>query len=127
MLEKKFYGERVRRYTDMMARVLYDAYLRLDAERETRSMHSPVPGDVDIMSWTQNWPDTRCGFDRVIRNVSTSEQTDVVMDRVLGMVLIYHAGQFVRRLDHPGENFWNAVRERRLPGATDDEAWLHLS
>lgn len=126
MLEKTFYGERVRRYTDMMARVLYDAYGRLDTDRERHRLHSPAPGDVDILSWPQHWPDTRCGFDRILRNASTCEQTDVVVDNVLGTVYVYHAGRFARRLEQPGDSFWAAVRDRALPAATDDEAWLLL-
>ncbi|HSJ05325.1 MAG TPA: hypothetical protein VK936_01400 [Longimicrobiales bacterium] len=127
MLEKRFYGERVRRYTDMMARVLYDAYGRLDAEREKRGMDAPAPGDVDILSWSQSWPDACCGFDRPIKDALPSEQTDVVIDNRLGIVYVYHAGQLARWLHHPGESFWTAVRERRLPAAVDEEAWLQLT
>ena len=69
MLEKRFYGERVRRYTDKMARVLYDAYLKIDADRRDRGQPHPAPEEVDIISWPQTWPDARCGFDEVLRDV----------------------------------------------------------
>lgn len=126
MLEKRFYGERVRRYTDKMAHVLYDAYTRMDAEHEAREMSPPTPEEVDLLSWPQTWPDDHCGFDRPLKDVYPSEQTDVVIDSRLGTVYIYHAGHFARRLDSPGEAFWAAVRDRRLPGASDEEAWVHL-
>lgn len=127
MLEKRFYGERVRRYTDKMARVLYDAYLKMDREREDRDMPHPTPDEVDILSWPQTWPDARCGFEKPLRDVFASEQTDVVMDTRLGTVYVYHAGHFARQLDNPGDAFWAAVRERTLPGAIDEDAWRALA
>jgi hypothetical protein len=128
MLEKRFYGERVRRYVDKMAHVLYDAYVKMDAEHLEKDLSPPTPEEVDIVSWPQSWPDARCGFDRPLKDVyPQSEQTDVVIDNRIGTVFVYHAGHFARRLDSPGDAFWNAVRDRRLPGAADEEAWLALS
>ncbi|MGH7465797.1 MAG: hypothetical protein ACREK1_11525 [Longimicrobiales bacterium] len=126
MLEKRFYGERVRRYTDKMAHVLYDAYLRMDKERDALGMAHPTPGEVDLLSWPQTWSDTRCGFAKPLKDVYSSEQTDVVIDTLVGTAFIYHAGQFAHQLVKPGEAFWNAVRDRNLPGAIDDEAWQRL-
>ncbi|HEX6306549.1 MAG TPA: hypothetical protein VFZ69_00100 [Longimicrobiales bacterium] len=126
MLEKRFYGERVRRYTDKMARVLYDAYLKMDEDREARNLAHPTPEEVDILSWPQTWPDARCGFDKPLKDVFASEQTDVVMDSRLDTVYVYHAGHFVHRIEKPGDAFWNAVRERRLPGAVESEEWRRL-
>jgi hypothetical protein len=127
MLEKRFYGERVRRYTDKMAHVLYDAYLKMHDEHEARQISPPAPEEVDLLSWPQSWPDENCGFDHPLKDVYPSEQTDVVIDNRLGTIYVYHAGHFARRLEQPGEAFWKAVRNRRLPGASDDEAWLQLS
>ena len=127
MLEKRFYGERVRRYTDKMARVLYDAYLKMDKEREDRDMPHPTPEEVDILSWPQTWPDARCGFEKPLRDVFASEQTDVVMDTRLGTVYVYHAGHFAHRLENPSDAFWAAVRERKLPGAVEEAAWNDLA
>ena len=126
MYEKRFYGERVRRYTDKMARVLYDAYMKIDRERETQGLPSPAPEEVDILSWPQTWPDARCGFAEPLYNVYPSEQTDVVMDSRTDTVYVYHAGSFVRRVERPGPAFWDAVRERALPGQTDTDAWQRL-
>jgi hypothetical protein len=123
MLEKRFYGERVRRYTDKMAHVLYDAYLKIDTAREAANLPHPTPEEIDILSWPQTWPDANCGFDRPLRDVYRSEQTDVVIDNRTGTVYVYHAGHFAREVASPGEPFWVAVRERRLPGAADESAW----
>lgn len=126
MLEKRFYGERVRRYTDKMAHVLYDAYLRMDTERDAQKLPHPTPEDVDILSWPQTWPDARCGFDKPLNNVYASEQTDVVIDSRLGTAYVYHAGHFARSIARPADAFWAAVRERTLPGAVDERAWARL-
>ena len=126
MLEKRFYGERVRRYTDKMAHVLYDAYRRMDKQRDAQKLPHPTPEDVDILSWPQTWPDARCGFDKPLNNVYASEQTDVVIDSRLGTAYVYHAGQFARTIARPGDAFWAAVRERSLPGAVAESAWARL-
>lgn len=126
MLEKRFYGERVRRYTDKMAHVLYDAYLRMDRERDGQEMAHPTPDEVDILSWPQTWPDARCGFEKPLRNVYSSEQTDVVTDNRIGTAYVYHAGQFARRVANPNDAFWSAVRDRKLPGAVEEAAWQAL-
>lgn len=127
MLEKRFYGERVRRYTDKMARVLYDAYLKIDQDREARHLPHPSPEEVDIISWPQTWPDERCGFEEPLRDVYRSEQTDVVIDNRRDTVYVYHAGFFARRVENPGEAFWEAVRARALPGKVDEAAWRRLA
>ena len=49
MLEKRFYGERVRRYTDKMAHVLYDAYLRMDKERDAQKRRLGERAPIDRM------------------------------------------------------------------------------
>lgn len=126
MYEKRFYGERVRRYTDKMARVLYDAYMKIDRDREAHGMPSPAPEDVDILSWPQTWPDARCGFEEPLHNVYPCEQTDVVLDNRTDTVYVYHAGVFVREVERPGRAFWDAVRERSLPGKVDTVAWQRL-
>lgn len=126
MLEKRFYGERVRRYTDKMARVLYDAYLKIDADRAARHLPHPAPEEVDIISWPQNWPDNCCGFEEPLRDVYASEQTDVVIDNRNDTVYVYHAGFFARKVEHPSETFWTAVRNRALPGKVDEAGWVRL-
>ncbi len=126
MRETKRYGERVRRYTDKMERVLYDAYTKMDEERESRGLGHPTPEEVDLISWPQTWPDARCGFAEPQRDVFPSEQTDLVVDTVTGVVYVYHAGRFARRLASPGAAFWTAAKERQLPGAVDEAAWAEL-
>ncbi len=126
MRERKFYAERVRRYTDKMERVLYDAYLKIDQDRESKGLPHPTPEEVDLISWPQEWPDARCGFDRPLKDVYRSEQTDLVLDSRVGSALVYHAGYFARKVDRPGDAFWDAVRARRLPGASDEAAWRAL-
>lgn len=127
MLEKRFYGERVRRYTDKMAHVLYDAYLKMDKERESQKMSNPTAEEVDLLSWPQTWPDARCGFEKPLKDVYSSEQTDVVIDTRLGTAYIYHAGHFARVVEKPTDEFWTAVRDRNLPGAIDEEGWRKLA
>lgn len=126
MRERKFYAERVRRYTDKMERVLYDAYLKIDHDREGRGLGHPIPEEVDIISWPQEWPDARCGFDRPLKDVHKSEQTDVVIDNRVGSAYVYHAGHFARAVAQPSDAFWQAVNARKLPGATDAAGWAPL-
>lgn len=123
MRETRQYGARVRRYTDRMANVLYDAYLRMDAQREQEGKHRPTADEVNILSWPQAWPDARCGFEEPLEDAFPTEQTNVVKDEILGTVYIYHAGRFVRTIRSPGLAFWTAVNRQDLPGATDDAAW----
>ena len=122
MRERKFYAERVRRYVQKIEGVLYDAYLKIDEEREKAGLDHPAPEDIDVLSWPQTWPDTRAGFDKPLRDTRLTEQTNVVLDSVLGIALVYHAGHFARRVEQRSEAFWNAARERKLPGATDEAA-----
>ncbi len=126
MRERKFYAERVRRYVQKIEAVLYDAYLKIDESREAAGLGHPAPEDIDVLSWPQTWPDTSAGFDRPLRDTRLTEQTNVVFDAVLGIALVYHAGHFARRIEHRSEEFWSAVRERKLPAATDESAWKAL-
>lgn len=127
MRERKFYAERVRRYVEKIERVLYDAYLKVDEEREASGLGHPAPEDIDVLSWPQTWPDARCGFEKPLRDVYPTEQTNVVLDSGLGVALVYHAGHFARRVEQRSEKFWEAVRDRNLPGATDEAAWNRMS
>lgn len=126
MREKKEYGARVRRYTEKMERVLYDAYLKMDEERDARGLAHPTPEEVDLISWPQHWPDPCCGFDEPLRDVYPSEQTDLVMDNRTGVAYVYHAGHFARRIEAGSQAFWDAVRDRSLPGAANESAWSLL-
>ena len=50
----------------------------------------------------------------------------LVIDSQVGTAYVYHAGQFARTVEKPGDAFWAAVRERRLPGAVDEQSWARL-
>jgi len=126
MRERTFYAQRVRRYVEKIERVLYDAYLKIDEEREAAGLGHPAPEDIDVLSWPQTWPDARCGFERPLRDVYPPKETNVVLDSGLEIALVYHAGRFARRVEQRSDAFWDAVRERRLPGAPDDAAWRAL-
>ncbi len=126
MQERKFYAERVRRYVQKIEGVLYDAYLKIEEERQEKGLGQPAPEDIDVLSWPQTWPDTRAGFEKPLRDTRPTEQTNVVLDSVLGIALVYHAGHFARRVEQRSEPFWNAVRARRLPGASDEAGWKAL-
>jgi hypothetical protein len=123
----KFYGERVRRFSSRIESVLFDAYRRADGERDARDMDPPHPGEVQLFSWPQEWPDWSCGFGGDARSQSCIDQTHVVTDDGTQMAYVYHAGRFVIELDRPGKAFWVAVRKHQLPGAVDEEAWRKLA
>ena len=123
----RFYGERVRRFSSRIESVLFDAYRRADAERERRGMDPPHPGEVQLYSWPQEWPDWSCGFGGEARQETCIDQTHVVTDDGTRMVYVYHAGRFVTALDEPGTPFWVQVRKHDLPGAQDTEAWERLA
>ncbi|HZD05023.1 MAG TPA: hypothetical protein VE173_08895 [Longimicrobiales bacterium] len=122
----RVYGERVRRFTQRIETVLFDAYRRMDADREERGMDPPRPGEVQLFSWPQEWPDWSCGFGGEARQVPCIDQTHVVTDEGAHVVYVYHAARFVRRLDTPGKAFWVAVRKHKLPGALDEKEWAKL-
>ncbi len=123
----KFYGERVRKFSSRMESVLFDAYRRADADREERGLGPPHPGEVQLFSWPQEWPDWSCGFGGEARNQPCIDQTHVITDDGTRMVYVYHAGRFVISLEKPGKAFWVAVRKHKLPGARDQEAWEKLA
>jgi len=122
----RIYGERVRRFTQRIENVLFDAYRRMDADREERGQDPPRPGEVQIFSWPQEWPDWSCGFGGDARPDPCIDQTHVVTDDGAHVAYVYHAGRFVRRLEKPGRPFWVAVRKHQLPGATEEEEWEKL-
>jgi len=123
MFERKIYGERVRRFTDRLGHVLYDAYQRMDANRERAGQPHPTPEEVNLMSWPQLWLDTARGQDGSVHTVPTAAQANVVRDDRLGHVYVYFDGTFVRELTCPTEAFWEAVRRQQLPPANDVAAW----
>ena len=126
MLERKVYGERVRLFAERMNRVLYDAFQRMDADRERQGLPRPTPEEVNLYSWPQVWPDTSYGFGGEAEAGPATMQTHVVKDERTGGVYVYHGGRFVRAIPKPGSAFWAAVGAHALPGATDADRWSEL-
>lgn len=122
----RIYGERVRRFSHRIETVLYDAYRRMDAEREQAGLNPPRPEAVNVFSWPQEWPDWSCGFGGDAREEPCVDQTHVVTDDERQVAYVYHAARFVRRLDRPGKEFWVRVRKHDLPAATALEEWEKL-
>lgn len=122
----RIYGERVRRFSQRIETVLFDAYRRMDADREEAGMDPPRPGEVQLFSWPQEWPDWSCGFGGEALEEPCIDQTHVVTDDGTKKVYIYHGGRFVRALQSPGTAFWVAVRKHQLPGARDEARWNEL-
>ena len=127
MLERKVYGERVRMFSERMNRVLYDAFQRMDEEREARGLPRPTPDEVNRYSWPQTWPDDSHGFGGAAEIGPTTTQTHVVKDELTGGVYVYHGGRFVCRIGRPGEAFWAAVARHHLPGALEKERWAEFT
>ncbi|MEJ2185068.1 MAG: hypothetical protein P8Z36_03930 [Gemmatimonadota bacterium] len=125
--EDKLYGERVRRFIAKIEDILYDAYRRLDAGRAEDELAPLMPEEVNIYSWPQAWPDWGCGFEGDWRQEPCVEQTCIVVDERTGVVLVYHAGRFVREIEHPTDAFWSAVRSHDLPAARQTDAWETLA
>jgi hypothetical protein len=122
----RIYGERVRRFSQRIETVLYDAYRRMDAEREEAGLEPPRPEEVNVFSWPQQWPDWSCGFGGDARDEPCVDQTHVVTDDARSVAYVYHAARFVRRIEKPGQAFWVGVRKHDLPGAAAEEEWARL-
>ena len=124
----RIYGERVRRFSHRIETVLFDAYRRMDGEREAAGMDPPKPGEVNVFSWPQQWPDWSCGFGgEEPRQDPCIDQTHVVTDDARSIAYVYHAGRFARRIEKPGKGFWVRVRKHDLPGAAAEEEWRKLA
>ncbi len=126
MLERKVYGERVRLFSERMNRVLYDAFQRIDADREREGLPRPTPDEVNLYSWPQTWPDAAFGFDDEAAPGPATTQTHVVKDERTDAVYVYHDGRFARFLGRPGDAFWAAVGRHDLPGAIDAGRWTEI-
>lgn len=123
----RFYGDRVRRFSNRIETVLFDAYRRTDAHRDQIGAGPPHPGEIQLFSWPQEWPDWSCGFGGDARQETCIDQTHIITDDGTHMVYVYHAGRFVRALEKPGKAFWVAVRKHRLPGALEEEEWSRIA
>jgi hypothetical protein len=122
----RVYGDRVRRFSQRIETVLFDAYRRMDEDRDERGLDPPRPDAVQLFSWPQEWPDWSCGFGGDARQDPCIDQTHLVTDDGAQVAYVYHAGRFARKLHKPGTGFWVAVRQHALPGAQDEAAWEAL-
>jgi hypothetical protein len=113
-------------FVAMMRRVLDDVMAR-PVEHRTGSMNAPDPvgfSGLEVCSFRQTWPDASCGFGGIAAQVLTDAQT-VVLSRTDGArALVYIRGEFAYTIERPNQTFWDAVRERQLPGAADPHTHL---
>jgi len=76
----------------------------------------------DVRMWTQKWPDISCGFSSGSElHIETLSPT-VVIKFSHTLRLVYHNAELAYVLD--GETtvrFYDSVRRRNLPGASDSE------
>lgn len=115
MFEHKFYGERVRQFSDRIAHVLYDAYRQMEEEREACGMPSPIAAEVNIISFPELWP-----------GEEVAGQASIVIDETRQVAYVYHERRFSQRVERPTAAFWAAVGERKLP-RDDMGAWRTFS
>ncbi|HUF13968.1 MAG TPA: hypothetical protein VMN78_12765 [Longimicrobiales bacterium] len=126
MFERKFFAERVRRFTDQLENTLYDAYQRITEERDGRGLPQATADEINVYSWPQTWPDARHGFPHEGFDKRLTVQTHVVKDEELDVVWIYHGGRLAARVEQPGKPFWGRVVTGALPGANEGDAWKGL-
>jgi hypothetical protein len=78
----------------------------------------------EVISFRQTWPDASCGFGGIAAQVLTDAQTVVVSAPDGSLALVYVRGEFAYVVERPNQAFWDAVRDRQLPGAAADHADL---
>jgi hypothetical protein len=79
---------------------------------------------LDITSFRQTWPDASCGFGGIAAQVLTDAQTVVVCARDRSLAAVYVRGECAYVVKRPNQAFWDAMRERQLPGAAADHTHL---
>jgi hypothetical protein len=94
-------------FTTMIQTALDDATTRLGFE---------LPA-LDVYSFRQTWPDASCGFGGIAAQALTDAQTIVASARDASRAAVYVHGEFAYLVERPNSAFWDAVRERQLPGA----------
>jgi hypothetical protein len=77
---------------------------------------------LEVISFRQTWPDASCGFGGVAAQVLTDAQTVIVNAPDGSLALVYVRGEFAYVVERPNQAFWDAVRDRQLPGAVADHA-----
>jgi hypothetical protein len=79
---------------------------------------------LNVTSFRQTWPDASCGFGGIAAQVLTDAQTVVVSAPDGSLALVYVRGKFAYVVERPNQAFWDAVRDRQLPGAAADHTDL---
>lgn len=79
---------------------------------------------LQVISFRQTWPDASCGFGGIAAQVLTDAQTVVVSASDGSSAAVYVRGAFAYLIERPNSTFWDAVRERQLPGAAADHSHL---
>ncbi|HEY7020202.1 MAG TPA: hypothetical protein VH349_03730 [Ktedonobacterales bacterium] len=79
---------------------------------------------LNVTSFRQTWPDASCGFGGIAAQVLTDAQTVVVSAPDGALALVYVRGEFAYLVERPNQAFWDAVRDRQLPGAAADHTHL---
>jgi hypothetical protein len=112
----------------MMRRVLDDAMARpVRHSTSEEPPDAPAPDSalsLDVTSFRQTWPDASCGFGGIAAQVLTDAQTVVVSAPDRSVAVVYVRGEFAYVAERPNQAFWDAVRERQLPGAAADHTHL---
>jgi hypothetical protein len=80
--------------------------------------------ELEVISFQQTWPDASCGFGGVAAQVLTDAQTVVVSVPDRALAAVYVRGEFAYVVERPSQAFWDAVRDRHLPGVADDHTGL---
>ena len=106
MFERKFYAQKVRTFTERLDKVLFDAYERIDAEREKGQVAHPEATEVNLVSW----PD----LDAVAAG-ERAPQIHVVRDEILGHAYVYQDGTFLYRVDGQDKDFWEQILRLEVP------------
>jgi hypothetical protein len=106
-------------FVAMVRRVLEDGAIRCAALAAARALGPVDFSALDVTSFRQTWPDASCGFGGIAAQVLTDAQTVVVSWKAGVAALVYVRGEFAYMVEEPTPQFWDAVWERRLPGAAD--------
>ncbi|HUH13392.1 MAG TPA: hypothetical protein VMK65_09795 [Longimicrobiales bacterium] len=106
MFERKHYAEKVRVFTERLKNVLFDAYERMDRERERAHEQHPEAPEVNLISW----PDLGSA-----EAGERAPQVHVVRDEVLGHAYVYQDGKFLHRVDNLDPAFWEQVLRLEVP------------
>jgi len=118
----------VEAFVAMMRRVLDDVIARPVRHSTSEGTPDASASDstisLDVTSFRQTWPDAGCGFSGIAAQVLTDAQTVVVSAPDRSLALVYVRGEFAYIVERPNQAFWNAMRDRQLPGAAADHTHL---